>query len=128
MQNICIKCVHSDFTGNMLKDRLIQITSTLSLIAIQATIWPLILHTKDLPNQVPLWYVLPSASRLAPISYFWYIPILACFFWLSNTAIAYLLYRRNPRLAQGLTCISVAITCMAAITILKTVSIYTSLL
>ena len=112
----------------MFKDRYFLAASTVSLIALQIALWPLILKAKNLPAEVAFWYTQPTASQLAPASYLWIIPASALMCWLINLILGFILYRRYPAITRLLATYSAIISIFAAIAIIKTILIYTSLL
>lgn len=81
-----------------------------------------------MPSEVVLGYTLPPAERLAPVSNLWLIPAIAGIAWLINLAIGWRLFRRYPIISKMLNTISTVVCILAAITLIKTVSIYISII
>jgi hypothetical protein len=112
----------------MFKDRYILLFITVTLIALQAALWPLVLKISDLPNEVALWYTQPPINRLAPTAYLWIIPGVAAACFAVNTIIAFFIYRRFSATAQLLVILSALIGILAAFSVINTILIYTTLL
>lgn len=112
----------------MLKDRYILATTTIFIIAIQAALWPIIYKLSSLPGQIVYWQTAVGGQRLAPTYYIWIIPAVAIACWLINAGLGWRLYRRYPAITHLLFTVSAAISIMAAITVIRTILIYVSLI
>ena len=112
----------------MLKDRFILLAITISIIALQVALWPIILKLADLPDEVAFWYTLPPAGRLAPANYLWFIPGIAATSLMINLVLGFFLYRKHPSTSQTLAAVAALVSILAAIAIVKTFLIYTTLL
>jgi hypothetical protein len=110
------------------KNRFILATTTIAIVALQVMLWLLIIKSSSLPEEVVLGYTLPPAQRLAPMPNLWWIPAIAGVAWLLNLGIGWRLYRRYPTITKMLATISAVICILAAITLIKTITIYTSLI
>jgi hypothetical protein len=110
------------------KNRYILAATTVSIIALQVMLWLLILKAKSLPSEVVLWYTLPVTQRLAPISYLWLIPATALVSWIINLALGWYLFQRYPATTKLLATVATTICLLGAISIAKTILIYTSLI
>lgn len=111
----------------MLKDRLIQFACTLTILILQAALWPLVLKMKDLPPEVIFWYAQPAAQRLAPLSFLWLLPGLAVGLWIINLVIAQRLYRRFPSTSQILALSGIVFATLASVSVIKIILTYTTL-
>jgi hypothetical protein len=111
----------------MLRDRFIQITATLALVAVQLGVWPLLLKANQLPAEVPFWYTLPPSQRLAPLSYLWSIPLIVTCLALGNLLAAKLIYQRFAHVARLLVATSALVCFMGSYGVIKTILIYTTL-
>jgi hypothetical protein len=108
------------------KNRYILAATTVTIIALQIMLWLLVLKAPSLPNEVVLWYTLPSTQQLAPASYLWIVPAIALASWLINLLAAWRLFRRFPATSQLLVTVSAGVSILAAIGVVKTVFIYVS--
>lgn len=111
----------------MFKDRYILAATTIFIIAIQIILWPIILKLPNLPGQIVFWQTQVGGQRLAPTYYIWIIPATAIICWLINAVLGWKLYRRYPAITHLLFTVSAFIAAMAAITAIRTILIYTSL-
>lgn len=112
----------------MFKNRYILAVTTITIIALQAMLWLLILKAKNLPAEVVFWYTLPPSQRLAPVSYVWVIPAIALGCWLINLGLGWRLFRRYPATTKLLATVSAFICILATIAVIKTILIYASIL
>lgn len=116
------------FNLPIFKDRFILTSISIALVALQAAIWPIFFKLNDLPEQVIFWHTLPPAGRLAPAELLWFIPATAAAIIILNAIAAYFLYRRYPSIAQTIIGFTALACILAAITIIKTILIYTTLI
>lgn len=111
----------------MFKDRYILAATTITIIALQVILWPLILKAQDLPTEIVFWYTQTTSQRLAPVAYIWIIPAIALASWLINSLLGWRFYRRYPAITRLLFTISATVAVLATITVIKTILIYIAL-
>ena len=111
----------------MFKDKFILATTTITLIAIQLMLWLLIIKSKKLPQEVILWYTQPVSHQLAPVAYLWTIPVAALACWLVNIGLSYWLFQKHTPISRLLNTAATFICLLAAIAVIKTILIYTSI-
>jgi hypothetical protein len=112
----------------IIRDRTVLVTALGTLASLIAAF--LLLYTKSsaIPSEVPLWYTMPTVSHLASTTYLWYLPAMAVVIWAFNTLLGFFIFRRSPVAAHILAVTALVISFMVLLAVIRTITIYTSLL
>lgn len=109
------------------QDRVILAALTLSLVLIQVGVWVLWFKLPDLPSQAPLWYTAAPIYQLVDVGYLWIIPGFATGSLLVNLGLGIWLHRKYEVVSRMLLVASAGISLLAAVAVIRTVQIFTTL-